>query len=143
MQLMNNDQKKNYSNQKPKKNNFCFFILAKCFNYVTGQSGTISTKNYPSNYEDNSNCQWLIQVEDGYKIEFNFTDFSIEEWFDYVDVFDGPTTASKLIKKFTGVDKSYAVITSTSNVLLVNFISDDERNFKGFFAHFKAGKTFR
>lgn len=107
---------------------------------MTGKSGQISTKNYPGNYDDNSNCQWLIQVEDGYKIEFNFTDFSIETWFDYVDVFDGPTMSSKLIKKYSGLDKTFNVITSTSNAILVRFSSDDQESYRGFLAHFKAGK---
>ena len=88
----------------------------------------------------NSECQWVIQVEEGYKIELKFLDFSTEEWFDYVDVFDGPTTASNLIKKFTGTNKTYDSIFSTSNELLVHFISDDEQSFKGFLASFKAGK---
>ena len=30
---------------------------------------------------------------------------------------------------------------STSNVLLVHFVSDDETVYRGFLAYFKAGKT--
>lgn len=44
-----------------------------------GLSGTIKSPNYPNNYGDNLYCEWLIRVEDYYRVQMRFIDFSLEK----------------------------------------------------------------
>uniref|UniRef100_A0A7M5WWI0 Uncharacterized protein n=1 Tax=Clytia hemisphaerica TaxID=252671 RepID=A0A7M5WWI0_9CNID len=112
-----------------------------CVYYLTGQTGTFTTNNYPENYDESSNCQWSIQVPKGYQIELTFEDFSTEDGFDYVDVIDGLTSASNFIARYSGNNLTIAPITSSSNTLMVQFVSDEGDNFKGFKAKYRAVKT--
>ena len=45
---------------------------------VTGTSGTFNSVNYPSNYFDDYEEQYIISVEDGSKISFYFEVFDLE-----------------------------------------------------------------
>ena len=47
------------------------------------------SKNYPSNYPHNTECEWLITLPVNHPVIFSFMDFDIEGGscaYDYVDV---------------------------------------------------------
>jgi CUB domain. len=107
---------------------------------LTGkQEGEFTTNNYPQEYNKNSECQWVIQVTKGFQIELNFTDFRLEDSFDYVDIYDGPTKSSKSIGRYTGF-RDIPIATSSSNSMSVYFYTDGEDQYPGFRAVYKAGK---
>ena len=41
-------------------------------------SGTFTSPNYPASYFHNSDCSWLITVDDLHIIKLTFLDFSVE-----------------------------------------------------------------
>ncbi|EPB80398.1 hypothetical protein ANCCEY_00495 [Ancylostoma ceylanicum] len=61
-----------------------------CLQYDKGESGKLSTPNYPSSYKGNSNCRWLT---------FDF--FETEEFVDIVTVLDGGPAENSTTVPFT------------------------------------------
>ncbi|XP_047133368.1 uncharacterized protein LOC100208285 isoform X1 [Hydra vulgaris] len=111
----------------------------KCNEHYTAQEGSISSPNFPQHYGNNRDCTWLIEVERSYIIEIKFLEFFIENSFDWVEVFDGPTLASKSFGKFSGNFKPEVILSSSSKIL-VHLKSDKSTSDKGFFARYKAVK---
>lgn len=103
-----------------------------------GMAGNFTSPNYPNKYGDNRDCTWTIEVPETYKIELKYLTFSVEEGFDYVEVFDGKTLASKSFGRFNGHVIPKAVMT-TSNTLRVSLVTDPSDSFSGFFAQYGAG----
>ncbi|XP_016093659.1 cubilin [Sinocyclocheilus grahami] len=110
-----------------------------CGGIVTAPNGEIHSPQYPSNYPDNVDCSWVITVDVGHRVFFNFTDLDLESHsscsFDYVAIHDGHHESSPLLGKFCGVSRP-SPITSTRNVIYVRFRSDHSQNRKGFSAQF-------
>uniref|UniRef100_A0A8C1I6Q0 Cubilin (intrinsic factor-cobalamin receptor) n=1 Tax=Cyprinus carpio TaxID=7962 RepID=A0A8C1I6Q0_CYPCA len=110
-----------------------------CGGIVTAPNGEIHSPQYPSNYPDNVDCSWVITVDVGHRVFFNFTDLDLESQsscsFDYVAIHDGHHESSPLLGKFCGVSRP-SPITSTRNVIYVRFRSDHSQNRKGFSAQF-------
>ncbi|KAG9276492.1 cubilin [Astyanax mexicanus] len=110
-----------------------------CGGPIIAPSGEIHSPQYPNNYPNNVDCSWVITVDQGHRILFNFTDVDIEshsscQW-DYVDVHDGPGDSSPLLAKVCGFSVP-APIYSTQNVIYVRFRSDISGNHRGFKAEF-------
>ncbi len=65
-----------------------------CGGIVTAPNGEIHSPKYPSNYPDNVDCSWVITVDAGHRVFFNFTDLDLESHsscsFDYVAVSSWP-----------------------------------------------------
>ncbi|XP_064629748.1 deleted in malignant brain tumors 1 protein-like [Lineus longissimus] len=109
----------------------------------SGMSGSFSSKGYPSNYDDNLACTWLISVPAGYRVLLTFsTTFEIESYtvgdracaYDYVAVYEGVTNVnrvSQLIGKYCG-NTAPASIVSADNNLAVTFASDTSVGEAGF-----------
>ncbi|XP_026057290.1 cubilin-like [Carassius auratus] len=110
-----------------------------CGGIVTAPNGEIHSPQYPSNYPDNVDCSWVITVDVGHRVFFNFTDLDLESHtsciFDYVAIHDGHHESSPLLGKFCGASRP-SPITSTRNVIYVRFRSDHSQNRKGFSAQF-------
>ena len=109
---------------------------------TTGQSGTVTSPNYPLNYSVDQFIQYPLSVDEGKAIELTFTSMEIEEcndpeygrcWCDYVQVLD--SDGSELLKECNNVVP--APMTSTGNTMTVNFYSDYSETMKGFSADWK------
>ncbi|XP_076801166.1 bone morphogenetic protein 1 homolog [Clavelina lepadiformis] len=63
-----------------------------------GLSGTISTPNYPDDYDNNLNCTWIIQAPANKLVEVQIQDFLLESCdfkvYDFLDIYDGETLVS-------------------------------------------------
>ncbi|MCJ8728547.1 hypothetical protein PDJAM_G00005700 [Pangasius djambal] len=110
-----------------------------CGGAVTAPRGEIHSPQFPNNYPNNADCSWVITVDTGHRILFNFTDMDIEghstcNW-DYVAIHDGPGEDSPLLAKVCGFSRPDPII-STQNVIYVRFRSDVSSNHKGFRAEF-------
>ncbi len=108
---------------------------------TTGCSGTTTlTDNYGqitdgsgrARYDNNRDCKWLIQVADGRIISLSFTSFDTEASYDHVSVYDGATTSATLLGRFSGNSIPTATLTSSSNAMLVRFVSDVSQTGQGF-----------
>ena len=110
---------------------------APCSVLTSAGGGTISSSNYPNNYDDLENSCWLIDLPAGYVATLSFNSLNIEFNFDYVRVFDGPSTSSPALLVTTG-SQLPGDVTSSTNQMLVTFSSDHTNNFSGFQATFNA-----
>nr|DBA24038.1 TPA: hypothetical protein GDO54_011744 [Pyxicephalus adspersus] len=57
-----------------------------CGGTVRGTSGIISSPGFPNEYHNNADCTWTIVTEPGDTISLVFTDFQMEEKYDYLEV---------------------------------------------------------
>lgn len=115
-------------------------IFIVCGGIFTAESGTISSPNYPNNYEGDRSCEYDIIAPQGKIIILNVLDFDIEQHssceFDYLQIFDGSTADnSTRLGRFCG-DKKPGIFTSTFNHLHIEFASDSSVFGRGFMANY-------
>lgn len=69
--------------------------------WLTAPSGTVTDGSGNANYNDNSNCKWVIAPPGATQITINFTQFNLEVGYDTVFVYGGTdTTGTPLV--YTG-----------------------------------------
>ncbi|PFX16561.1 Tolloid-like protein 2 [Stylophora pistillata] len=124
-----------------------------CGGDLTADSGDIQTPNFPLSYPDDIDCLWKIEVSHGSRItltfeEFQeklvslrFTHFDLEASggcdYDYIEVYDGPGTDFPKLGKHCGDDLP-SQIRSSTNELLVKFVTDQSVQHSGFAAAYTA-----
>uniref|UniRef100_A0A663FEM8 CUB domain containing protein 2 n=1 Tax=Aquila chrysaetos chrysaetos TaxID=223781 RepID=A0A663FEM8_AQUCH len=114
-----------------------------CGGQLTGLSGEITSPRYPESYPNNAECRWSIGGgSGGGPLTLVFTDFQVEGGqgcgFDYVALFDGPTTAAPRLGRYCGSTRPPRIVSSAPH-LLVLFKSDFNIGGRGFKAHFYSG----
>uniref|UniRef100_H3ACI3 CUB domain containing protein 2 n=2 Tax=Latimeria chalumnae TaxID=7897 RepID=H3ACI3_LATCH len=113
-----------------------------CGGMLTRLSGIISSPDYPENYPNNAECQWIIRVSNHTQVTLVFHDFQLEKNegcnFDFVAVFDGGSMNDSHLGHFCGNTKPSDVV-SSGNELLVVFKSDFNIGGRGFKANYFAG----
>ncbi|CAI4229546.1 unnamed protein product [Auanema sp. JU1783] len=109
-----------------------------CLQYTKGESGKFSSPGYPSSYKGNSNCRWMIEGPINSRIQLTFDYFETEEKVDIVTVLDGgpQTNSTTVLGIFSGSHESVTV-TSATNMIIVQFRSDNTINSRGFQATWK------
>ncbi len=91
-----------------------------------------------ANYSNRESCQFLIQPASGNDITFSFSSFDYEDNYDYLYVYDGTSTGSTLLGRFTG-SSDPADITATSGSMLIVHTSDRSITEEGFTASWSSG----
>lgn len=107
-----------------------------CGGTLRGTSSTISSPHFPSEYENNADCTWTILAEPGDTIALVFTDFQLEEGYDFLEI-SGTEAPSIWL---TGMNLPSPVI-SNKNWLRLHFTSDSNHRRKGFSAQFQVKKA--
>lgn len=100
----------------------------------TACSGTLYDSGGPSSdYADNTNSTITIAPTGASYVTLTFTTFSFENNYDYLYIYDGPTTASPLIGQYSGnAFPNGGVVTSTSGAITIKQTSDQGLTFDGF-----------
>jgi gliding motility-associated-like protein len=103
---------------------------------VNGCSGTILDPGGAANYPMNCNNTMTFCSNAGNCVQLSFTQFNIESGWDYLYVYNGPTTGSPQMtgSPFTGTALP-PVLTSTSGCITIRFTSDGVINAPGFSAN--------
>ncbi|KAG8517556.1 CUB and sushi domain-containing protein 1 [Galemys pyrenaicus] len=57
-----------------------------CGGTLRGTSSAISSPHFPAEYDNNADCTWTILAEPGDTIALVFTDFQLEEGYDFLEV---------------------------------------------------------
>jgi spore germination protein YaaH len=76
------------------------------------------------NYANNENNKFTLTSPNGEKVRAEFLAFNLELNWDYMYVYDGPTTASPLLGTYTGTTIP-PIFTSTADALTFKFTSDN------------------
>ncbi|NWX51578.1 CDCP2 protein, partial [Steatornis caripensis] len=114
-----------------------------CGGQLTGLSGEITSPRYPESYPNDAECRWSIGgAGSSGPLTLVFTDFQVEGsqgcGFDYVALFDGPTTTAPRLGQYCGSARPPHTVSSTP-YLLILFKSDFNIGGRGFKAHFYSG----
>ncbi|XP_054878715.1 cubilin isoform X1 [Poeciliopsis prolifica] len=108
--------------------------------------GSISSPRYPAKYPPNQNCSWIIKAQEPFNhVTLSFTDFELEKInsncsHDAVEILDGDNYQAPSIGRYCGFEIPHPV-TSLSNSLVINFISDYSVSKKGFRAVYSASTS--
>uniref|UniRef100_A0A672TS77 CUB and zona pellucida like domains 1 n=1 Tax=Strigops habroptila TaxID=2489341 RepID=A0A672TS77_STRHB len=112
--------------------------IRNCGGQLTGPNGTLTSPNYPAPYPEFAYCVWHIEAPKNSKIQLEFQDFFLELdlncRFDFIAVYDGPTTDTGLIGKVCG--RSQPTFESSSNVMTVVLSTDYANSYRGFSAYY-------
>ncbi|KAG9268325.1 CUB and zona pellucida-like domain-containing protein 1 isoform X1 [Astyanax mexicanus] len=102
-------------------------------------SGFLSSPNYPNYYHDNAYCVWRLSALPGEKIFLSFVDLELQDCCgcDYVNVYDGSTTASPLLGNLC-FNSGLQDFHSSSSYLTVLFRSDYSVVARGFKASYSS-----
>ncbi|CAG9768768.1 unnamed protein product [Ceutorhynchus assimilis] len=128
-----------YVSKRPKGHRgFTAYYEAVCGgDFFIDAEGHLESPNYPEEYHPNKECIWRITVPQNYQVALKFQSFDVENHdncvYDYVEIRNGITLDSPIIKVFCG-HKVPADIISTSNRMLVKFVSDGSVQKGGFSA---------
>ncbi|KAL2083425.1 hypothetical protein ACEWY4_021198 [Coilia grayii] len=105
--------------------------VAECGATSVGIEGVLLSPNYPANYANNHECIYRIETERGKGIRMVATDFQLLEG-DYLKIYDGSDSSSRLLGNFSRREMTNTVINSTSNHLWIEFNSNGTGMDKGF-----------
>ena len=90
---------------------------------LNDSSGTVEDGSGSNPYNNNSDCEWLMDVVGANSITFDFSEFDIEQDYDFVSFYDGGDISAPLLGNYTGSTLPGS-ITSSGNQLLLVFTSD-------------------
>ena len=77
-------------------------------------------------------------MPNGYSVKVVFSHFDIEEGYDYLKIYDGPSASSPLLVHLTGDLSTPRVVISKGSSLWFNFRTDRRFSRRGFEATFTA-----
>lgn len=98
-------------------------------------SGIFSDNGGPTaSYGNSSNQTQTFQSPNNSRLKFDFVQFITESGFDYLDIYDGPSTAYPYLGRFTG-GSSPGTILSSGNSLTFFFYSDGGTTNQGWVAN--------
>ncbi|ULT97657.1 hypothetical protein L3Y34_005467 [Caenorhabditis briggsae] len=105
-----------------------------CRTYEKGESGQLSSPNYPNSYDPNLNCRYVLEGPVNSRIELTIEHFETEPVFDVLTVLDGgpAENSTTVIKRLSGSFETAQTITSSTNMMIVQFRSDAQSNARGF-----------
>ncbi|OQV20099.1 Cubilin [Hypsibius exemplaris] len=113
-----------------------FTTATGCNGIMRAPFGAITSPNYPSPYAHNTECYWHIHAASGSFIQATFVDFDLENSigckYDYVSIFDGPTSHFPPLDTLCGTINPQKSIPTTSNEMLIKFRSDLSSHGRGF-----------
>ncbi|XP_048223975.1 LOW QUALITY PROTEIN: cubilin [Perognathus longimembris pacificus] len=108
-----------------------------CGGIFHASNGEIHSPNYPNYYSSNSDCSWVIQVDQHHHVVLNFTDIDLESPDSCIMTYDGASSADTRLARMCGREQPTTSFTSTRNTLFVRFQSGASRPSRGFRAQFK------
>ncbi len=105
-------------------------------------TGTIYDMGGPNrNYYNDEDYTYTISPDNAVSVTLDFTSFDVEANYDYLYLYDGPTTSDPLIGTYTGTN-SPGIVTSTGGDITVRFTSDGATVNPGWVANWTCDDTY-
>ena len=115
-------------------------LYCKDIQYLNAESGIITDNSGNDNYANNCSCKWQIKVSEGKRIRIEFEEIDTEPNVDYLWFFEGTSTLQEnLLAKFSGKTVPPVIITTTNQVLIW-FLTDSHTAGKGWKLRYTAIK---
>ncbi|KAI8440547.1 hypothetical protein MSG28_001789 [Choristoneura fumiferana] len=115
---------------------------ARCGGTFNLLSGVFNSKNYPQNYDSNTDCIWRIAVPKYNRIEINFIDIDLYSTYDddcddFIKIYEtGEDLVAQNYSKLICPGAEVTQFISVNNTISVQFVSDSAGTAKGFKANF-------
>jgi len=93
--------------------------------------------NYPNNYNDNANCDWLMESDSAF-VTVEVVEIELENEFDSLTVFDGSNSDAPVLAVLTGASLQKASVTSSGSTMYALFTTDYQTSMKGFHLRYKS-----
>ena len=100
-------------------------------------TGVIQDGYGSSNYTNNMDCAWRIQVPGASSIDLSFSEFRTETGYDFVRVYQGTSTGGTLLGTFDGASLP-STVTASGSAMYVRFTSDISNTYGGFVASYSS-----
>jgi len=114
-------------------NSFCSGVTN-----LTESSGTITDGSGSANYNNNSNCKWVIAPSGANQISLTFTAFDTESNYDSVFVYDGPDETYPVLATWWGNTLPPVISTSSGvGAMCIRFSSDILQTESGWSANYQ------
>lgn len=110
---------------------FAFQAQAYTTKTLLEPSGAFNDGSNDLNYENNLDCNWIIQPNGAVNVTVTFSDYNLGVG-DVVEVFDGSTASSTLLMRLTSSTQPSGSITSSGGAMLVRFRTDAQGVAAGF-----------
>ena len=108
---------------------------------LTTATGTFDDGSAPfANYVSNSNCSWLIAPTGALNVDLTFSRFNTEANLDFVNIYDGNSSAAPLLGSYSGATLP-PVTNSSGGALFVEFTTDAGLNLTGWEASYTSFNT--
>uniref|UniRef100_A0A8B9KMC1 CUB and Sushi multiple domains 3a n=1 Tax=Astyanax mexicanus TaxID=7994 RepID=A0A8B9KMC1_ASTMX len=107
-----------------------------CGGTFRGSSGVISSLDFQNDYKNTGECTWTIVADPGDTISLVFTDFQMENKFDYLEV-EGSEPPSIWL---SGSNIPVPIV-SNKNWLRLHFVTDNGHRHKGFSAQYQVKRS--
>ncbi|XP_014850992.1 PREDICTED: procollagen C-endopeptidase enhancer 2-like [Poecilia mexicana] len=116
-----------------------------CGGDLVAESGFVGSEGFPSFYKPNSKCTWRITVPEGNVVELSFRIFDLEAdsqcRYDYLDIYNGHSNLVQKLGRFCGTFRPGTQV-STTNTMMLEMVTDEENQSRGFLAHFIGTKPY-
>eukprot|EP00057_Strongylocentrotus_purpuratus_P018616 XP_011673090.1 PREDICTED: uncharacterized protein LOC754864 [Strongylocentrotus purpuratus] len=117
--------------------------------YCTLSAAVFVSVNYPFPYAPNSQCRWNIVTHEGSFVTVTFTHFNVVSDIndhectqtDYLVVYDGVNDKDPILGRFCNSNPPSNDVRSSLNVVVIEFVSDDDLQGNGFHAEYHATYT--
>jgi len=100
---------------------------------LTASSAPTVISDGPGNYGPFASCVWIFSARDS-PIKVQFSSFATESGYDFVKIYDGPSTSSPLLQSLGGYVTSPSAVTSSGGSMTIAFTSDSSAEAAGFVA---------
>eukprot|EP00794_Sanderia_malayensis_P003246 gene3246-3727_t len=104
-------------------------VGAACGGSLYGTTGTFTSPGYPRAYPRSRTCTWIITVAQSHSVQLRLTALNIQNSAsctqDYLEVRDGDSASSPLIKRYCGTTIP-PVISSSGTKMYVKFFSNSD-----------------
>ncbi|XP_072548530.1 CUB and sushi domain-containing protein 3 isoform X2 [Salminus brasiliensis] len=107
-----------------------------CGGTFRSSSGVISSLDFQNDYKNTGECTWTIVADPGDTISLVFTDFQMENKFDYLEV-EGSEPPSIWL---SGTNIPVPIV-SNKNWLRLHFVTDNGHRHKGFSAQYQVKRS--
>ncbi|XP_041458355.1 cubilin-like [Lytechinus variegatus] len=119
-----------------------YYEIDGCGDQLTGNSGTLSSPNYPDPYDHTRTCEWTITVDPGSSITLTVDNIDVENsvdcTFDSLEIYSGSDSSGFLLKQLCETSSEPQAVSSVGNEMFVRFRTDSSVNGGGFHASYQA-----
>ncbi|XP_029466620.1 deleted in malignant brain tumors 1 protein-like [Rhinatrema bivittatum] len=116
-------------------------LSQQCGGHLSSPSGTFTSPGYPNRHLDFTYCVWQITVPRKHKIVLTFSEIFLELdspncRFDFLALYDGPSTSSHQIAKVCG--RQTPTFETSSHILTAVLSTDYANSYRGFSAQYQS-----